>query len=301
MIFILINFLFNGFLLSIAYTVAITGFASQQSCWYHAPDWAFFALGYGTVLLLTIIGSSKFGAYLLRLGARNATLRERQKIDPLLKEVLNQANKIKQAKFKYSNLHIRVKNSHEANAQALGYNTIIVTEGLLNNTSDYELQAVLAHEVGHLYHKDSQMLLALFYGSFAIVVVMWLYAIYAKFITGFSRLSSKSGFESMQLIFLFMLIPQLLFLPLVLLHWIGSNIFNLSLLFMGRRYEYRADKFTKDLGYQAGLINYLEQVPGSSGQGNTFLGKIFATHPSAIERIDKLERKENPASTHWFL
>lgn len=285
MIFILINWLFNGLLLSWIYMFGAVLLPYKHS--YNPSLWVFYVLGYVTVGLLTFIGTSRFGHFLLRMfiGARYAVNREKKQIEPILTEVLDQVNANLGTNYQLNKLHLMIHDSKEPNAQAFGKDTIVLTDGLLKLVTDEELRGVLAHEMGHLHYKDSVTLIAVLFGSFATRVVMWLYGIYCLIVSciiGFKH--EATGFYGA-----LVLIPALIFLPVIIAYWVGSWLLKLTLLFMGRKYEYRADKFAKDLGYQSGLISFLEKIQSITEHDNSMLGRIFNTHPAPMKRIGRLE------------
>lgn len=295
MIFIVINFIFNGFILGCFYNIAyaFTNLASTKTGL--IPEWVFYTLGYVTSGVFTLIGISAIGHAFIRLfiGARKPIQREKQKFEPLLIEVLEKMNSIMHTDFKIENMHILIKDVKEPNAQALGSDTIIITDGLLKMASDDELKGVLAHEVGHLYYKDSVILIAILFGSFATRVCAFLTIIYTAI------LSVLTEFKGYAILLVFLVVPILFLLPLVAINWVGQKLLNLSLLFMGRRYEYRADKLAKDLGYEIGLISFLEKVQAVNEHDNSFLGRIVATHPVPMKRIGRLEESKESVEQYY--
>jgi heat shock protein HtpX len=299
MIFIIINFLFNGFLLGIIYILGYAFMphatnAVHQNVHHVTNNERFltivlFFAGFVTSGILTVFDLTTIGQSFLRLflGGRKPIGRELQQIEPLLNDVILNCNQSMGTTYSLDNLNILIKDSKEPNAQAFGRNTILITEGLLKSITVDELKAVLAHELGHLYNKDSVILVAIIFGSFATRVCMWIYGVYAAIVAAFGKNASKS--EHGAIASLLLLVPMLIFLPIILINWIGSTLLNLSLLFMGRKYEYRADKFAANLGYQAGLISFLEKSQAITEPDNSVVGRVFATHPVPIKRIGRLE------------
>jgi heat shock protein HtpX len=284
MFFIIINCLFNGLLLSIIYFIAV-GHIIQAQLGQMPPwieRWIYLALGIGTTVLLMLFGISRFGHFLLRLflGARKLTHSERLKIDSILSDILENTNNHLGTNFKSSKLYMLVKDYKDINVQAIGSDTIVVTDGLLRIATDDELHSVLANAVGHLYYKDSVTLVALVYSSFA----TWLISFTDKVASWSSPVGNIS-----KILLALILIIKLLLLPFILLRWLGISLLNISLLFMGRQYEYRADKFAKDLGYQDGLISFLEKIQAVTEYDNSIMGRIFATYPAPMKRIGRLE------------
>jgi Zn-dependent protease with chaperone function len=292
MIFVIINFLFNGIALGLIYIFgdAIIHLDAKN---YHTPENTLLLMGFITSGLLTVIGISKIGHYILHffLGGRNAIGREQAKLIPLLNEVITTVNNKKNTNYTPTNIRIKIKDIKEPNAQAFGKDTIIITDGLLKTANDEELTAVLAHELGHLYYKDSVILSATICGSIATKILVWLYGIYVIITTALATITTKITFlkETAPLAIVFAIFPIIIFLPIIAFNWLGLRILNLCLLFMSRHYEYRADKFAKEMGYQTGLISFLEKVQETTEHDKGMLGKIFASHPAPMKRIGRLE------------
>jgi hypothetical protein len=87
-------------------------------------------------------------------------------------------------------------------------------------------------------------------------------------------------------------IPVLMFIPVIILNWVGNQVFYLINMAISRKAEYRADAFAASLGYQAGMIEALEVFNGISARGNSFIDKLMATHPAPMQRIGALEDGE---------
>lgn len=88
MLWVVINFLFNGFILSWAFCLGFVlfHFADKPGTISHFPEWTCFAGGYSIILFFMLIGYTKIGQWLVRLllNIRPPLQRERQQIDPLL-------------------------------------------------------------------------------------------------------------------------------------------------------------------------------------------------------------------------
>jgi len=99
--------------------------------------------------------------------------------------------------------------SDELNAFAAGWrpnNSIVgVTRGLLNTLDRSELQAVIAHEVGHIVHGDSR--LTMYVGILANVILLFT-NIFARFsIYSRSNSNSKANAAKMILLLLNLILP----------------------------------------------------------------------------------------------
>jgi hypothetical protein len=176
------------------------------------------------------------------------------------------------------------------NACALGYSTIIINKGAMQGLTNGQLSAVLGHEVGHLYYRDSVRSMALIFGSFGTKVFMWCYTIITILQAIITNLFKSRGTGGVAKIFT--LIPILMLLPVFILNWIGSWVFYFLNLRISRIAEYRADAFTAVLGYKTEMIETLEIFSNVTVSDNTFISKITSTHPVPMERIGALEDRE---------
>ena len=281
MFFVLLNILFNGFILAIALT------AGSSLLWHKLPNWEYFLISYLIVGGLAAFGLTKPGQWLLRLfiGGRKAVNRERQIIEPILQGVIGDVNRHKSTHYDIKNMTILIQDKKTPNAEAFGENTIVLTDGLLRNSTEDELRAVIAHEMAHLYHKVSVMLSAIVLGNIATRIIMWLYAVYVAIATVLTAIA-KGPLALMQL---FIWLIALMFLPIIILNWLGGKVLQTTLMAYGRHTEYRADKFAVELGYRTGMVSFLERIHAMTENDNSFMGKIMATHPAPMIRIGKLE------------
>ena len=288
MLFFLVNLFFNGYLLTWAYIFGflVVHYGDKLGTHYPIQDWVWYACGFVTTLACAGLGFTRRAQWVMRvwLNIRRATKSERDQIEPLLSSVLAMVNKTHNTQYKVEQIKLMIADSKDANAQAMGYSTLIVTRGLLKDATKEELQAVLAHEVAHMYHKDSLMLMVLVFSSLATRIFMWLYWVYS-IIAGFI---AKTWGKQNNLINFIGLFPLLVFLPIVVFNWLGGWLLKICLLLHSRRCEYRADRFAADLGYTEGLVSFLERIDQLQESKNSLLGMIFASHPAAMKRIDRL-------------
>ncbi len=171
---------------------------------------------------------------------------------------------------------------------------ITLTRGLMNNLDDAELNAVIAHELSHIRHKDVRMLIiaVIFVGIFAFVGEG---VVRGVFRTNLGRTNnhrrSGGGNAGALIVFAFALIA-LAYLFAVLIR------FTLS-----RKREYMADagavELTKD---PDAMIRALEKISGKAAlkgvpdeiremalhNPKIGLAGAFATHPPIEKRIDAI-------------
>ncbi len=171
---------------------------------------------------------------------------------------------------------------------------ITLTRGLMNNLDDAELNAVIAHELSHIRHKDVRMLIIaiIFVGIFAFVGES---VVRGLFRTNLSRTNNhrrSGGGNSGALIFFGFAIIAISYFFAMLIR------FTLS-----RKREYMADagavELTKD---PDAMIRALEKISGraqlqdvpdeiremSLHNPKVGLAGAFATHPPIEKRIDAI-------------
>lgn len=286
MILILFTWLINGFLMSTIYVLIVI---ISNKAVLNLLDWLI--LGYVTTTFFMLVGISGCGDYLLKLylGCRDAINRELEKTNILLSEVLSSVNQKYQTNFQVDNINIMIVDSKIPDSRAIGYDTIVLTEGLLKNMADEELQAVLAYELGHLYYRDSIIFSAIVFGSAAVHIMMGLSAIYIYCYRILTTNTVKFGNKGLHLIPLLAIVPIIIFFPIAVLNWIVKQIFDVTLYSINHSYVYRADKFVSELGYKKGLINYLETLYLITYVDKSIIGRIFTAHTPEIKRIGRLD------------
>lgn len=186
----------------------------------------------------------------------------------------------------------------EPNAFAAGWNkrnTLVgVTRGLLQSLNRQEVQAVLAHEVGHIIHGDSK--LTLYVGILA-NVILTVTNIFSQIFIRTAGRSRNNAANKAQII--------LLVLNFVL-PWITQILY----FYLSRTREYMADAAAVDLtSDNQAMISALKKISGkhetheydetSTGQAYRKAAyifnkgdSVFSTHPSIENRIAALEGKK---------
>ena len=173
----------------------------------------------------------------------------------------------------FGGYHFAILDSQEINALACPGGIILITRGMLSSVkSEDELAAVLAHEIGHIIHRD---------GIAAIRSSRWTEAL---LVIGSSAAREFGPKETAQLVSLFE----------------GSidDVFKtLMVNGYGRKQEKAAD--TAALGYLAaagydpqGLTGYLKRLE-QAGRGSK--GGMLTTHPGTDERLDNVSKASVPA------
>lgn len=200
--------------------------------------------------------------------------------------------------------NVYIMETQEMNAFAAGWNEknalVAVTRGLMLNLNRAELQAVIAHEVGHIIHGDSK--LTLYVGIMANVILTFtnIFAHLAWFIGG------KGGGSAANKARLLIIVLNLV-LPIIT---------QILYLYLSRSREYMADAVAVKLtGDNQAMIDALKKISGNHEEmkykrkseghaegkepkiGDNFRGaanifetgdSMFSTHPSIKNRIEKL-------------
>lgn len=182
------------------------------------------------------------------------------------------------------------------NAFAAGWNKnnaiLGITTGLLETLNRQEIQAVMAHEVGHIIHNDSK--LTLYVGILA-NVILTVTNIFARLAYVSGRSSNNKAAQNARML--------LLILNLVL-----PIITKVLYLYLSRTREYMADAAAVKLtGENEAMISALKKIAGNHQQNNyaeeeqstgesyrsaAYIfnkgDSIFSTHPTIENRIMSL-------------
>ena len=133
---------------------------------------ALFAIGFAAYVLSIAAALSPLGESILRLQNGCKKITDDQllaRIEPLFYDVYNRA--LEETPELNRKIKLFVCDEEEPNAFALGRKTVCVTRGLLL-LSDSEIKAILAHEFGHLAHKDTDSILVITTGNLIVTVAM---------------------------------------------------------------------------------------------------------------------------------
>ena len=261
-----------------------------------------FSVGFSTVIYLIsiVLTLSPFGEWLLRLrhGCRRIERMEhRNRLDPIFREVESRAHRVDP--FLTQEIRYFISVDATPNAFAMGRHTICITEGLLT-LPDEQIMATLAHEMGHLSHKDTDLLLVVTVGNvlitayllflgFFLSVVQFFCRIAAMIVSVFTRSARRSNSMNGLTIFVDVAFRFLRFILIGAFSWLWTRIGILLVMRTSRGNEYLADEFAYNTGLGRALCALLDGI--ASDYANTSIFESLSrSHPSKHERISRLQR-----------
>lgn len=208
-------------------------------------------------------------------------------LDNLSKDVLRHAN------VDISRLKVSVIPSECINAYAYGFRNIGVTRAMLNHCDDATLCAVLGHEVSHIINLDAVISRTVFASvtvimgalivlSFCSVSFVWLI---------FAALCAAKLCGGLFSMFLFQGFSKLIRGSFLLMQHALLFIYQALMGIVSRRHEYRADRFSCELGYGPQLSYFLSRfIEGQESRQKTLTDIIYASHPATYKRILRIEQ-----------
>lgn len=192
-----------------------------------------------------------------------------------------------------------IMETNELNAFASGWSEsnacVAVTTGLMSKLNRSEIQAVIAHEIGHIIHGDSK--LTMYVGILANVIL----TVTNLFSNMFFMLTSRDSSKESSIAKVLLLILNII-LPIIT---------RVLYLYLSRTREYMADAASVKLtGNDQAMISALEKISGENEESNAIKdnvsagdnfrqaayiysggSNIFSTHPRIKDRITAIDPK----------
>lgn len=262
-------------------------------------------LGLGAVIYLIsiLLTLSPLGEWLLRLRHGCRRIRQREllnRLDPLFREAERRAQRVDPLLTKEIRYFIAADAT--PNAFAIGRHTVCITEGLLM-LPDEQIMAALAHELGHISHKDTDLLLVVTVGNMIITAYLLLLGFFLAILhflcriiamlasipmtarTGGTRRDAQPNCLGalVELGFRF-----LRFLLIGAFMWVWTRLGILLVLKTSRENEYMADEFAYNAGFGRALCQLLSATPPVNERATLF-SALARTHPNPNDRIARLE------------
>ena len=177
-----------------------------------------------------------------------------------------------------------IKNDDSINAFALGHNRICINTGTIMTLPYDELLGIVAHEMGHIHHKDSAYGFSRFYMNYLGQMCIRVYELFARLILWIQYLRIPVITFIVQIFYL------LVTLQILFMQWVIKVPLIITDLFTGRRAEYRADKYAYEIGLGAELHNALVTLRNYTAESSEsgLMSKLYSTHPATEKRIERL-------------
>ena len=147
---------------------------------------------------------------------------------------------------------------------------------------DEHIEAILAHEFGHLANRDTDSLLIVVVGNIIVTVITTILAAIFNII-GF--IVDHAGDEESHIGRAIAAVASLIFVTGVMFIW--TKLGALFCMRGNRNQEYVADKYAAELGQAQNLIDAfcaMDDAPAPKGLWAT----LVSTHPETADRIMKL-------------
>ena len=179
-----------------------------------------------------------------------------------------------------------IKNDDSINAFALGHNRICINTGTIMTLPYDELLGIVAHEMGHIHHKDSAYGFSRFYMNYLGQMCIRVYELFARLILWIQYLRLPVITFIVQIFYL------LVTLQILFMQWVIKVPLIITDLFTGRRAEYRADKYAYEIGLGAELHNALVTLRNYTAESSEsgLMSKLYSTHPATEKRIERLRQ-----------
>lgn len=271
--------------------------------------WQAFLYGLVLYMISVIIALSSIGECLLRIECNCIPLNNKkkkskkrrhikeyamyQRVQPLFDEVIDRAKENKA--YVPENIKIFYTEENSLNAFALGRKTICITEGLLV-LSDEEIKSVLAHEVGHISNHDTDLILLVIIGNLIVSIFFFVIRLVTYLITKIMLFVSyvlSFGFRRVGVLLNNFSVSLYRFVSkiLSLLIWLWAKLGMLLTMNTKREQEYKADTFSKEMGYKDGLIKFLSTILEKEKdfkRKRSVFSILTSSHPKTQKRITKI-------------
>lgn len=249
-------------------------------------------LGVGAGLILYLISMtialSPLGEWILRIQTSCKKIKDEAYINRLNSLFIEVYAKARQVDPSLSpDIELYMNNDECPNAFATGRKTICITEGLLD-MPDELIKATLAHEFGHLCHKDTDLILIVTVGNMIVTgiitfirLMIYIFQVMAGFVCLF--IGGEGGaFASLMNALTHVMIT----ITVSALMWMWTKLGTLLVMKSSRDNEFEADEFAANLGYGNSLCLLLESVGNEKAEG--LFATLASSHPGKQERIGRI-------------
>lgn len=249
-------------------------------------------------VLSMMIALSPVGEWILRLqtGCKQITDPEvLARIQPLFYDVYNRA--MQRNPELPQNIKLFMSEDSQPNAFATGRKTVCMTRGLLSY-SDEQIKGVLAHEFGHLAHKDTDTILVVSVGNLIISTIFVIIRVFSNLFMWLGQILTAIFSESWGGIFASICIGigrviADFILALLIRAWNQLGVW--LCMYSSRKNEFLADAYAHDCGLGQELCQVLMSFGTEHGAPGLFAA-LASSHPQTSERVSKLTALAAPYS-----
>lgn len=207
------------------------------------------------------------------------------RLKPIFDEVYYKAKK-KNPKIS-GDVRLFMNDDEAPNAFATGRKTVCITRGLLDY-DDETIKSILAHEFGHLSHKDTDRILVVAIGNVVITGITTLFQIGVIFFHCIMSIvalfmDAEDGFW-VSVFSAFASFLSLIFVRGIMKVWTALGV--ALCMKTSRSNEYEADEFAFSLGYGESLCAFLSNLSDARPQG--LFASLASSHPEPTDRVERL-------------
>ncbi|MCL6488234.1 MAG: M48 family metalloprotease [Alicyclobacillus mali] len=227
-------------------------------------------------------------------GCRPATREEMEKMRTAWEAVTQAAAaKLPETKRHKYNPQLFVSDEEFPNAFALGTRTVCVTRGMLYGANEDELAGTMAHELGHLWYGDTKIRSVAVTMNMAGNICAWIltlvFIVFDVIMRVFQGVGTVSGGAGVGLGISVVRVFLWLFAMLAkAILWVLNRLISLGMLAVGRKEEFRADAFAREIGFGGGLVSVLHKMEGVDPPTRGAWAALERSHPPIPLRIERL-------------
>lgn len=237
------------------------------------------------------IALSPIGEWMLRhqTGCREINEREVvERMEPLFREVYYKAKK--ENPMISRDVRLFINEDDCPNAFATGRKTICITRGLLS-MSDEEIKGTLAHEFGHLSHKDTDRILVVSVGNTVITAICVMFQVAAIVSEIFMNIVALfTNDDNSFVINIFAAISRFITVALIgAFMKVWSAVGVALCMKTSRGNEYIADEFAWKLGFGDELCTMLSRFSSLEEKPQGLFASLASSHPESRDRISRIQ------------
>ena len=236
--------------------------------------------------IVTVFVLSPIGEFVMRSyngGRKIKSEYYKSLIRPLFDEVYDRAKTFDPKMPK--GVQVFIKNENTMNAFAIGRKSVVVHTGILQMEDQEQIKGILGHEMGHLAHQDTALLMIILGSNIFIFGLLWAVSLLMNIImsvTGVGTIGNRTGKEDKDS-WLALIVNTVICGLINIVYRIWVFFGALTMNPMMRKEEYGADAFSTKLGYGRAMVRFFEELGSEKPKG--IMGTIYRTHPSDQDRV----------------